>query len=97
MFNLGSINYWVVGFGWGTGVQEISGAGCNISPNPALGTVVVTANQPILDIAIQDMLGRTVVSGKGHSEKVELDVSGLMPGMYFAKINGAETLKFVKQ
>jgi Secretion system C-terminal sorting domain len=94
--NMGQ-NYWVVQFGWGTGVQEISGTGCNISPNPAVGTVVVTANQPILDIAIQDMLGRTVVSGKGHSEKVELDVSGLMPGMYFVKVNNVETIKFVKQ
>jgi Secretion system C-terminal sorting domain len=94
----GEGTFWVVGFGWFNSVRNLEGRpSLSIAPDPAKAYLDVTSMDAITDIAITDILGRTVISGRFHSDKVRLDVSGLMPGMYFAKINGAETLKFVKQ
>ncbi len=94
--NIGN-NYWVVQFGWGSAVKKVPVSGLTAEPNPATDFLSIKGLQPIVDVAVQDIWGRTVVSESFHTENVQINVSGLAPGMYFAKVNGVETVKFVKR
>ena len=57
--NHGFANFWVINFSWGAAVNELPISSLGITPNTATNLTVVTAPQPILGVAIQDMLGRT--------------------------------------
>lgn len=85
--------------GCDTRVNELSqplAAGSSIAPNPATTAIALSAPYPIEQITITDLLGHAVCI-KGNNLLTEtIDISTLIPGMYFIKINGKDVRKLMK-
>jgi hypothetical protein len=65
-------------------------------PNPAMDKITITGDK-IYDVAIYDLLGRTIYVMRCDTPRLEVDVSGLLPGIYLVKINDERMMKFVKE
>ncbi len=70
--------------------------GIELFPNPTTGKLTVTASTEISSVAIYDMLGRIVFTGKYDAQHVEVDISSLQNGLYMVRINEYETRKILK-
>ncbi|MGM9832941.1 MAG: T9SS type A sorting domain-containing protein [Candidatus Limisoma sp.] len=74
---------------------------CNrvkVYPNPAVDVLTIEADTAITDVAVFAASGaavalRPAIAGSTAS----LNVANLAPGIYFAKINGTKTVRFVKR
>lgn len=69
----------------------------SLSPNPASDIITLTAPEKISQLAITDIVGQVIFKSNYQTDKVQLDISRFAPGMYIAKINGVEALKFIRQ
>lgn len=79
-------------------VDDVSSAEIILYPNPASDMISVETNVAS-DLQIVDLSGKTMFSYIGCSEKCDIDVSGLKPGVYFCRIRNnykVQTVKFVK-
>ncbi len=65
-------------------------------PNPVQNTFTVSNSKIIDTITITDIYGKIIVSKKINSLNSEIDLSGLLTGMYFAKINSENQEKVIK-
>jgi hypothetical protein len=66
-------------------------------PNPAGNVLTIAAATPINHIVITDVLGRTIASYDHNKNEVEVDVSRLVAGIYFVRINDLKVRQFVKE
>ena len=73
------------------------GSSLSIFPNPATTQLTISATDPITSIDICDLLGQTMYSQQYNTTLVEIAIEALSPGVYFAKVNGTEVRKFLKQ
>ena len=75
--------------------QVLTPAMGNPSPNPSSETFSVQLNiaeTGIWEMALYDIAGRKLIHRRGEApvaESVEMDVTGLTPGVYFLKLRGA--------
>ena len=78
-------------------VDDVFSAEIILYPNPARDMISVETNVAS-DLQIVDLSGKTMFSYVGCSEKCNIDVSDLKPGVYFCRIinNKVQTVKFVK-
>ena len=78
-------------------VDDVSSSEIILYPNPARDMISVETNVAS-DLQIVDLSGKTMFSYVGCSEKCNIDVSDLKPGVYFCRIinNKVLTVKFVK-
>ena len=75
----------------------------SVYPNPADDFIEVLLTSDIIEgtkshkimIDVYDLLGRCVLSRSAESSRIRIDVSDLMPGVYFVR-TGGETTKFIK-
>jgi Zn-dependent metalloprotease len=68
-----------------------------VYPNPAHNNISITAPEPIKNISVVDMIGKTILSHQPENEtSVSLDVSLLPAGVYFVKVSAGESSKLVK-
>ena len=96
--NHGVGNYWVAKFGDHTEVTNIEKTNTfTIVPNPVKNNLSITTSYNIATVNITNILGQQVFSSKYDRDNVQIDVSTLPKGMYFVKVNGFETRKFVKE
>jgi hypothetical protein len=79
------------------GIREATAAHISIYPNPASGTVLLTAESAIKGVEITDILGQTVSSRQLSGRKSEtIDISDLVAGIYtlhVATVNGSGTAR----
>ncbi len=70
-----------------------------VYPNPVDNVLHVEAVAEIDELIISNVLGQTVVNSRQQNGalSVVLDVSGLSSGVYFVKVNGVCTNRFVKR
>ncbi len=70
-----------------------------VYPNPVNNVLHVEAMEEIDELIISNVLGQTVVNSRQQNgvRSVALDVSGLSSGVYFVKVNGVCTNRFVKR
>ena len=71
-----------------------------VYPNPTTGVVNIEGATLNADIAVFDMFGKQLMTGKVASERTELDLSGLASGIYIIRIANADavsTIKVVKE
>ncbi len=88
----------VTPFGLDLSVDDVFSDEISIFPNPARDMISVETNVAS-DLQIVDLSGKTMFSYVGCSEKCDIDVSGLKPGVYFCRIRNndkVQTVKFVK-
>ncbi len=69
----------------------------NIFPNPAHDKLNISSASSIREVSIANLLGQVLVAGTYDQEKLQIDISGLPTGVYYVKVNGYETRKFVKE
>lgn len=89
------------------GIEELAGESISIFPNPAINELAVSSGQEaVKEMEIYDVMGQRVFPspltplsfGRGDRGEV-IDISSLVPGIYFIKLkssNGERALKFVK-
>jgi M6 family metalloprotease-like protein len=75
------------------GVEENPGNGLVLFPNPATGFIRIVSNRgKILQVEMEDLTGRTVQKRTGFDgAQVQIDLSSLPDGIYFARIRFADT------
>lgn len=67
-------------------------------PNPANDILNIQAEVPISSIEIMNVLGQTLLTSKGNSNREQIDISGLSAGNYFVKVvvgDGSRVLRVV--
>lgn len=69
--------------------QEI--AHVNVYPNPSIGKYIVTSKDHIEKITVYNQLSEVVLSEIVKNKSTTIDLSGLVNGIYFAKIKNQET------
>src|SRR5690606_19726727 len=55
-------------------------------PNPANNNLNIQAERSISSIEIMNLLGQTLLTSKGNSNREQIDISGLAAGNYFVKV-----------
>jgi hypothetical protein len=78
----------------GIGIAEKSIHSVNIYPNPASERVSIKSDQPIRKIEIYSQYGQMVRWFETNFQHVNLNISGLTPGLYLIKVqmeNGIDT------
>ena len=81
-----------------TGIDPHSAA-LSLYPNPATDHLILTYNEPVNQVFIRDLEGRTVYSGVFENEQVTVPVNQLRAGIYTITVqttNSTVTRKFVK-
>lgn len=98
-----------LGFVWGsctpigeTGILDIDATEPELSPNPAYDKLRVHTKNPILNIELVDLEGASILKFNTQASlEIELDVSGIEPGVYLVRILDNEhkmiTKKFIKK
>ncbi len=69
----------------------------DVYPNPVHDELFVTGKNKLNNISISNVFGQAVYYQDCNTEKAALDISNLPCGVYFIKINGSETRKFLKE
>ncbi|MGZ3863505.1 MAG: M4 family metallopeptidase [Bacteroidia bacterium] len=71
--------------------------GVEVYPNPAHDNLFISAGGNIRNISIVDMIGKTVLSQQPSNEtSITVDVSAFPAGVYFVKVNTADTQKLIR-
>ena len=76
------------------GQNSISNLSLQVSPNPAQNSISILTNTPNFNFSIFDISGREVYSGKFNHNHQVIDISKLLPGVYFIR-NGNQTGRVV--
>lgn len=82
------------------GVQDFNALRIVAYPNPANIILNVQAEGSITSIEIMNMLGQTLLTSKGNSNREQIDISGLSAGNYFVRVvvgDGSRVLRVVKK
>ena len=66
-------------------------------PNPVTTALTITSGEEIHSIIISNLLGQKLYSQTFTSTKIEVDVNGLAPGLYFVRINENMVKRFVRE
>lgn len=66
-------------------------------PNPAQAEFVIESPEKLSRIEITNIFGQTVYSGKCNDKRIEINISELSPGIYFAKVRRADGYEAVKK
>ncbi len=73
-----------------TGIRGVDQVSFTISPNPAKGAVRLECGEPMLDVEVMDMAGRTVSSESAvMGSELTLDVHRLPAGVYTVRVTTA--------
>lgn len=69
----------------------------HIYPNPANNSLEITSTSKISTVIVTNCFGQVVCKQLCNSEKAEIDISKLPPGVYLIRINNTEVRRFVKE
>jgi len=104
VFLNGSQKYWKVYLNTGSNLStelfEKRNA-FSVYPNPAQDVLNVYTDQPLQEVSIINTLGQQVITKPSNGNHAKIDVSGLAPGIYFAKVTsgaiGIPMQRFLKK
>jgi hypothetical protein len=72
----------------------------SVYPNPVASEIIIESNVFLEFYQLNDLSGKTLVKGVCHTDKLELDLGSLLPGMYILSVmQGGEEMhrKIVKE
>jgi len=79
------------------GIDDVNSTSFSTYPNPSKDSwTVKTKNINISIIEVYDISGKSVLSLTPNNTEAKIDATTLAKGLYFAKINGSNTLKLIK-
>jgi len=96
LYNIGESNPVCIIVEVAVAMEEHTGSGLTIHPNPAHDMVVVRSDQPVDEIRLFDLRGKEFLRKNGTGSVMTLDVSGLAPGSYSMTIISKGKVKTVK-
>lgn len=70
--------------------------GFTFSPNPTNGPLKLKANVTLDKATIYNILGKELISVKGSSKEINLDLSNFSNGIYLVKIESGETTQTIR-
>ncbi|MFA4852879.1 MAG: T9SS type A sorting domain-containing protein [Bacteroidales bacterium] len=83
----------------GIAINEVKPS-ITVYPNPAKNLITITTKQTAIlynpFLSIYDLKGKLLLQQLLKQEKTELDISGLVKGIYLIKISGVEKTKVIK-
>lgn len=92
------ISNWTPPIGVGVSSPTAQNIKAIVSPNPATNYIDITAIKTITSLSITNVLGQQVLTNTTCNDThLHLNIEHLSPGTYFIRINGNETIKFLKQ
>ena len=68
----------------------------NVFPNPALGSLTITATELITTVTITDIYSKQITTLHPNAKETQINLAGLPSGIYFVQVNGIITQRFVK-
>lgn len=69
-----------------------------VVPNPATDNVQIILQEGVLKVEIFDPSGKKLVEKYGHgSKEASVNISALIPGIYFVKVNGIHNVPLIKK
>lgn len=78
-----------------TSINDFESKTFSVYPNPVQGDyLTIKSDDPVISASIYDVLGKRInssLSGK------EVNISNMLPGVYFMKVNDTQLVKFVKE
>jgi len=80
-----------------TGSKAMAPSDVKVYPNPASTILNISARSTINNVTIFDQTGQVKQVHYFSAQVVHVDISGLAPGCYFAKVNGLAAKDFCKQ
>ncbi|HET8803734.1 MAG TPA: T9SS type A sorting domain-containing protein, partial [Aequorivita sp.] len=81
-------------------ITESQIATVTLFPNPTKEAITISANSNIEKVTIFNLLGQELSKIRGGKNRIEMNISHLKPGVYFAKVNAEgsqQILRFVKE
>lgn len=78
------------------GVDDVTDNGMLVYPNPASGVITVKG-LPMREVEVYNLMGQQVVSQAITGEECEIDVSALVPGIYFLRVLSEDGRNFTKK
>ncbi|MEP2935894.1 MAG: T9SS type A sorting domain-containing protein [Gilvibacter sp.] len=75
-------------------------AGLSYYPNPTNGIVTISSDSKINQVTVTNILGQQVLTAKGLSNSLDLDLSNQQSGIYFAQVDadtGSQTIKLIRK
>ncbi len=77
------------------GIDDMSFAELQVTcfPNPAETVLHIWTNEPVSKVVITNILGQHVI----EEQNTDINVAGLIPGMYFVRINNICNKTFIKK
>ena len=83
------------------GIEQVEDSELTLYPNPVSSTLSISAEKQYVKVAVYDILGNEIMGVVPSSTRIELDVRGFVPGVYFIKLEGVDgiiaTKRFVKK
>jgi hypothetical protein len=81
-----------------TGVGDIvHDKNIKIYPNPVSGNVTISSTETIEKVEILNLLGQKLLTGYNNSTTMQIDMSGLVGGVYIIKVNDSYISRLVKE
>lgn len=77
-------------------VDDVTDAGWSVYPNPTSGMLIVKG-LPVRNVSVYNLMGQQVVSQAITGEECEIDVSALVPGIYFLRVLSEDGRNFTKK
>ena len=73
-----------------TNAPTVTQAGIRLFPSPSEGEILLTwSNQAIWTVDVLSPQGQVLAHAKAMAEELQLDLSFLSPGLYWARMNSA--------
>ncbi|MFL5764256.1 MAG: T9SS type A sorting domain-containing protein [Bacteroidia bacterium] len=85
--------------GCSTGIDDQNHESVRLYPNPVDSYLFVESQEMINSIVLYDVVGKEVFRSENKDQKMKLDLSGLVSGIYFVKITtqSGETIKKIQK
>ena len=77
-------------------VDDVTDAGWSVYPNPTSGMLIMKG-LPVRNVSVYNLMGQQVVSQAITGEECEIDVSALVPGIYFLRVLSGDGRNFTKK
>ena len=73
-----------------SGIDENRDQFIHIYPNPSFGTLHINAENPLLEVSIIDIAGKSIYYNSDLRKSLEIDLSGQVKGIYFVNIKSKD-------
>lgn len=94
--NHGAADYWIIKLNPDPLSLNEFALQIMLYPNPVSTVLTIAANEPVKSVAVFNSLGKEVMASSHFETVIKLDVSGLLPSMYFVVVTTEKSREIFK-